>query len=94
MIALGLLMPPGSSRPRAFLAAGSAGEGFGAVVDCFDGVLPLLFFRFLLLPSAPSKSRIRRTNSLIDFARVGFPCLLTGSQGVSLCGAKEEMAFL
>lgn len=99
-------MPPGSSGPRAFFAAGAAAAGaevgFDAVevvvvVDClFDGVLllPVLFFRFLLLPSKPSNERICRTNSLIDFARVGLPSLVIGSQGVSLCGAKDDIAFL
>ena len=58
MIALGLLMPPGSTG--AVVRALFAGESVVGllVVDCCLDDAESFFFRFLLLPSTLSNSRI------------------------------------
>ncbi len=83
----------GGSTTRAFFAVEE--EASSVLGDFIDGLAGVrLFFRFLLLPSSPSKSRMRRMKLLTDFALVGFPWLVVLSHDFSLCDMKEEMAFL
>ena len=89
MISFELEEAVGCSATRAFFAVEGRPE-FGGIEAL--GVSPL--FRLLLPPPSFSKSQIRRMKLFTTFALVGLPLLVAKSQGFSLSGMNDEIAFL